>query len=304
MSSYYGLILVVLTALSGLIWLIDSKTAAKKRKAALDKLYESEKSPSEEAILAVTREPTHVDYAKSFFPILLIIVILRSFLYEPFQIPSASMKPTLEEGDFILVNKFNYGLHLPVTGKKFFDIGLPKRGDVAVFKSPKTGQDYIKRVIGLPGDTIIYTSNKDLYVIPACDNPGSADCPEKVHIKKELLDKPYLDINPDTKSMTTNRHFIETIGGVEHGILNLDPSYYQRGDRSYSQGLKVTVPAKSYFVMGDNRDNSSDSRVWGFVPEKNLVGQAVAIWMHLDFESELLRWLPTGISFSRSGEII
>ncbi len=312
MSSYYGLILVVLTFVSGLVWLIDSKTDAKKRKAALDKLYANDPAPSEEAVKAVSKEPVHVDYAKSFFPILLIIVVLRSFLYEPFQIPSASMKPTLEEGDFILVNKFNYGLHLPVTGKKIIDIGLPNRGDVTVFKSPHTGQDYIKRVIGLPGDTVIYTQNKELYIVPACDKNNAADCPKKVHIQKHKLDKPYLDISPKDKSERVNDHYIETIGGVEHGILNIQQNDHQSLFR-VGRDMQFKVPAKSYFVLGDNRDNSSDSRYWRmkdgryihYVPEENLVGQAVAIWVHLDFdiESRFFRRVPTGISFERAGAI-
>lgn len=299
MSSYYGLILVSLTALSGVIWLVDSFTAGKARKQALKKLQDKIKQPTQEQIDAVAKEPVHVDYAKSFFPILLIIVVLRSFLWEPFQIPSASMKPTLLEGDFILVNKFNYGLHMPVTGKKFLSIGLPKRGDVAVFKSPVTGEDYIKRVVGLPGDTVIYTADKQLQIIPACpDNVAKQDCPKTITVKKVKLPDMFQDINPKTDIATDNFHFIETLGDVEHETLNHPDRY------AYSV-FQRKVPAKSYFVMGDNRDNSHDSRAWGFVPQQNLVGEAVAIWLHLDFgiKTKYFTWVPTGVDFGRVSAI-
>ncbi len=187
-------------------------------------IYAQDPEPSEEAINAVAKEPIHVDYAKSFFPILFIIVVLRSFLYEPFQIPSASMKPTLLEGDFILVNKFNYGLRLPVTGSKFIETGAPKRGDVAVFKPPhRPHEDYIKRVIGLPGDTVIYTRDKELYIVPNCPSDvAKSECPDKMHIKKELLvGEKYIDKNPDTGAEKTNDHFIETIGKVKQFLTVL-----------------------------------------------------------------------------------
>ncbi|TQV86677.1 signal peptidase I [Aliikangiella coralliicola] len=310
MSSYYGLILVVLTFVSGLIWLVDALTAGKKRKAAIAKLHLQDESPAQEAIDAVAREPVYVDYSKSFFPILLFIVVLRSFLYEPFQIPSASMKPTLTEGDFILVNKYNYGLRLPVNSKKVVDIGLPKRGDIAVFKAPhKPHEDYIKRVIGLPGDTVIYTRNKELYIIPACPaDTQKEECPEKIQVKKERVPgDDYIDMNPDTGSFTKNHEFIETIDGVEHGTLNR-PEVRQRNNFGIEYDREFKVPPRSYFVMGDNRDNSLDSRYWPtthFVPEENLVGQAVSIWLHLDFgiKNKAFRWVPTGIDVSRIGGI-
>jgi len=293
---------------SGIVWLIDSLTAGKKRKAAVRDLYEKMLKPPQEAIDAVAKEPIHVDYAKSFFPILLIIVVLRSFLYEPFQIPSASMKPTLVEGDFILVNKYNYGLRLPITSEKVVDIGLPARGDVAVFRAPDTGEDYIKRVIGIPGDTVIYTKDKELYIIPACPaEVEKAECP-KLPIKKTAVASPgYIDKKPNDSIGTVNIEYIENLDGVEHGILN-NPKVLQHTGQGVNKDAVYIVPPAKYFVMGDNRDNSTDSRLWkttNFVPEENLVGQAVTIWMHFEFgfENKYFSWVPTGVQLSRVGEI-
>lgn len=309
MSSSYGIILVVLMFVSGVIWLIDSQTAGKKRKAAVKKLYDDMLKPPQEAIESVSKEPIHVDYAKSFFPILFFIVVLRSFLYEPFQIPSASMKPTLTEGDFILVNKYDYGLRLPITSEKVIEIGLPRRGDVAVFRAPDTGEDYIKRIIGLPGDTVIYTRDKELYIKPFCaEGISPAECPKKMHIKKTRVSGPgYIDKNPNTGVGYVNIEYNEDLGGVNHGILN-NPrirAYTKEGRHADSQ---FKVPMKKYFVMGDNRDNSKDSRYWDtthFVPEENMVGHAVSIWMHFEFgiKTKYLTWIPTGVDLDRVGAI-
>lgn len=311
MSSNYGLILVILTFVSGIIWLIDSLTAGKARKAAVKKLHEQTPNPSEEAVQAVSKEPIYVDYSKSFFPILLFIVVLRSFLYEPFQIPSASMKPTLTEGDFILVNKYNYGLRLPVTSEKFVDIGAPQRGDVAVFRAPHPPhEDYIKRIIGLPGDTVIYTGNKELYIIPFCEaGTPRQDCPKKQRVKRELAaDSKYIDLDPDTGNWRETDHYVESLGEKQHGIL-INPSMPEWSKTDGVRRMReYRVPLGHYFVMGDNRDNSSDGRYWrytSYVPEENLVGEAVSIWMHLDFgiKHPWFRWVPTGIDIGRIGAI-
>lgn len=309
MSSLYGLILVVLTFVSGIVWLVDSLTAGKKRKAAVKALQENMLKPNQEAINQLEKEPIHVDYAKSFFPILLIIVVLRSFLWEPFQIPSASMKPTLTEGDFILVNKFDYGLRLPVTSDKVVDIGLPQRGDVAVFRAPDTGEDYIKRVVGLPGDLVIYTREKELYIKPFCSAEiPKSECPKRQHIVKVKVEGPgYIDKNPNTGETKINIEYTEDLGGKVHGILN-NPNRpglnreYEYKDQVYK------VPQGSYFMMGDNRDNSTDSRFWRtthFVPEENLVGRAVSIWMHFEFgiKNKYFSWVPTGVDLERVGAI-
>ncbi|USA44800.1 signal peptidase I [Spongiibacter taiwanensis] len=189
--------------------------------------------------------------ARSFFPVLLVVLVLRSFVVEPFQIPSASMVPSLEVGDYILVNKFKYGLRLPVIGTKIVEVGEPQRGDVMVFFPPDDSRYFIKRVIGLPGDEIRY-ENKKLY------------------INGELIPQTLVAEVPPLQPVT--QLLREQLGNVDH-LVRHDKRIY-RGD------FATTVKPGHYFMMGDNRDNSSDSRVWGQVPEENIVGQAFAIWMH------------------------
>jgi signal peptidase I len=216
-------------------------------------------------------EPLLVEYAHSFFPIVLLVFILRSFIAEPFRIPSASMMPTLLIGDFILVNKFTYGIRLPVINKKVVELNEPKRGDIVVFRFPKEPSvDYIKRVIGLPGDKIAYYDKK-LYVN---DTP--------VH---QVSLGSYIG-RGQGNDMTGAEHLEENLSGVEHSILirNGAPSV---------EGTYI-VPPGTYFVMGDNRDNSNDSRYWGTVPEENLVGKAFFIWMNWD-------WQYKGVGFDRIG---
>lgn len=214
-------------------------------------------------------EPIIVEYARSFFPIVLIVLLLRSFLAEPFRIPSGSMMPTLLVGDFILVNKFTYGIRLPVLNTKVLELNEPQRGDIVVFRFPKDpAVDYIKRVIGLPGDKIVY-DNKKLYVN---DKPV-----EQVSLGR------YQGFGQG-EEMTGAEHLLENLTGVEHSIL------IRHGAVS-AEGVYV-VPEGSYLVMGDNRDNSNDSRYWGTVPEENLVGKAFFIWMSWD-------WQYKGVSFDR-----
>ena len=222
----------------------------------------------------VDNEPLLIEYARSFFPIVLIVLLLRSFFVEPFRIPSGSMMPTLLVGDFILENKFSYGVRLPVTYQKVIENGLPERGDVVVFRYPKDPKvDYIKRVIGIPGDKLSYY-NKTVYV-----NGKPA---VQVSLGR------YLGLGQGS-NMTGAEHLLENLTGVEHSIL------INQGARSV-EGERV-VPQGQYFMMGDNRDNSNDSRYWGMVPEANLVGKAFFIWMNWDWQNE-------GISFNRIGKIL
>tara|TARA_B100001093_G_C26732549_1_gene972909 strand:- start:212 stop:961 length:750 start_codon:yes stop_codon:yes gene_type:complete len=195
-----------------------------------------------------------VDYSRSFFPVLSLVLVLRSFLFEPFQIPSGSMLPTLKIGDFILVNKFDYGLRLPVLGNTVVELGQPKRGDVMVFKYPDNNRiNFIKRVIGVPGDTIAYR-DKVVYV------NGNAQTLTTLPIDESVV------MPPLTEEAT------EKLGKREHRIW-----------RRQTQGRDfgpIVIPDRQYFVMGDNRDNSNDSRVWGFVDDSLIVGRAFAVWMH------------------------
>lgn len=219
-------------------------------------------------------EPVLVEYARSFFPVVFIVLILRSFIAEPFRIPSGSMMPTLLVGDFILVNKFTYGVRLPVINKKIIEINEPKRGDIVVFRYPKDPSvDYIKRVIGLPGDKVVY-SNKKLTV-------------NDVPVKQVSLGT-YQGVGQG-EDMTGAEHLSEDLTGVEHSIL------IRKGTPSIE--FVYVVPEGHYFAMGDNRDNSNDSRYWGPVPEANLVGKAFFIWMNWDWENK-------GIGFSRIGTLL
>ncbi|QJD30150.1 signal peptidase I [Methylococcus geothermalis] len=223
---------------------------------------------------AAHKEPLLVEYARSFFPIVLIVMLLRSFLVEPFRIPSGSMMPTLLIGDFILVNKFIYGIRLPVLNTKVIEMGEPARGDIVVFRFPKDPTvDYIKRVIGLPGDKIGYY-NKQLYINGKPIAQTSLGTYEGVG---------------QGASMSGAELLLEDLEGVRHDIL------IRRGQPTVEG--EFTVPEGSYFVMGDNRDNSNDSRYWGVVPEANLVGKAFFIWMSWDFENG-------GIGFSRLGTVL
>jgi len=256
------LILTIIVGVSGIIWLLDSLFLARPRAdrlAALQTQFprwdDRDSADAKRFIEAATRdasEPVVVEYAKSFFPVLAFVLVLRSFLYEPFQIPSSSMVPTLQVGDYILVNKFNYGLRLPVTRTKVWDVASPERGDVMVFYPPHANTTYyIKRVIGIPGDRVQYR-NKQLTV------------------NGKPVPREWLAEIPGSRRLQV---------GIERP--RDDKSHLVQVDRSRPiRDFSVVVRPGHYFMMGDNRDNSSDSRVWGQVPERDIVGQAVAIWMH------------------------
>lgn len=244
----FALILVIATAVTGVVWLIDALAFAARRRAVAED--------------SAVPDPIVVEYAKSFFPVLLIVLVLRSFVFEPFRIPSGSMMPTLLTGDFIFVNKFSYGLRLPVLNTKFLDVGEVERGDVVVFRyPPDPSMNYIKRVVGLPGDVIEYSRAEKELTING----------EQVPI--ELIG----DYPDQPQSMLVR----ETLGSQVHDALWIA---YRDGP-----GGTYRVPEGHYFMMGDNRDNSEDSRFpdkVGFVPEENLVGRAVIVWMSWQSFSE------------------
>jgi len=217
------------------------------------------------------REPVLVEYARSFFPIILVVLLVRSFVVEPFRIPSGSMMPTLLIGDFILVNKFDYGLRLPVLNNKVLSIGEPHRGDVIVFRYPENPSvDFIKRVVGVPGDHLVY-KDKVLYI-------NGKKMPQKfLHT--------YIG-DGSGAVMNGARELQEKLGTVKHDILTLP----NRMEGNFT----FDVPPGQYFVMGDNRDDSRDSRYWGTVPEKNLVGKAFLIWMNWDTQGHVFDWKRIG----------
>jgi len=305
MAVYFSIFLVILTAVTGLVWLADKFFLASRRQLKLTEAQAQCKEELSDEVAAKLTEPSAaVDTAVQIFPVIAFVLILRSFLWEPFQIPSGSMMPTLLDGDFILVNKFNYGLRDPVARNKFFDVGLPERGDVVVFKYPIDPKiDYIKRVIGLPGDRIIYR-NKSLYIKPACQESDDK-CPDFKQVVQTFKKE---DESPDgsyglsrySSEMENKTHDIL----IDNQILPRTQHYFQQQG---SQRDEFVVPAGQYYVMGDNRDNSLDGRFWGFVPEENLVGEAVAIWMSFDFDrdenSVLPKWIPTNVRFERLGGI-
>ncbi|WP_434985940.1 signal peptidase I [Vreelandella zhaodongensis] len=252
----FSLLLVIAVALSGTIYLLDMLWLRPKRRkqlaAAEAATTEGLDAPTREKLL---KEPWPIDYSRSFFPVLLVVLVVRSFIVEPFQIPSGSMKPTLEVGDFILVNKFAYGLRLPVVHHRFLEVDDPERGDVMVFRFPEEpAVNFIKRVVGLPGDSIRY-EGKQLYV------------------NGEAVTKTLVEEGPERSPQQLLLE--EQLGSVSHYIYNnpRDPG---------PQVREIIVPEGHYFTMGDNRDHSNDSRYWGFVPEDNIVGRAFAVWMHWD----------------------
>ena len=255
----FEFLLVVATALTGVFWLVDSLFFAKSR----EQLATSKTLP----------DPILVEYSKSFFPVLLAVMVLRSFLFEPFRIPSGSMMPSLLVGDFILVNKFSYGLRLPIIHTRITEGDKPKRGDVAVFRYPKNESlDYIKRVVGLPGDHISYRDRR----LTVNGKPVSLVFDHKywgLGDRKQMLAGDGCD-----KANASCDVFVEEFDRGDHTVMT-------NPDVPYSFDGEYVVPEGHYFVMGDNRDHSNDSRFWGYVPEQNLVGKAIMIWMHWDWRS-------------------
>ncbi|MGE5339638.1 MAG: signal peptidase I [Gemmatimonadota bacterium] len=286
----FALILFVLLVISGVMWLLDVLWLKKSRLAAasvaladFDSRHAAGTGVSPAVLAAdrsaledrITRRPWYLEYTASFFPVILLVFVLRSFFFEPFRIPSGSMIPTLQIGDLILVNKYTYGVRLPVINKKIIDIGSPQRGDVMVFRFPlNPQQDYIKRVVGLPGDRVEYIDRRLI-------------------INGKPVETTPLGRYFDEGRVQYYEEFSEKLGHVNHRIIlsesplgvpivpsgphtNPEACRYQPDGR----GVTCVVPKNRYFVMGDNRDNSEDSRYWGFVPDENIVGRAFFIWMN------------------------
>lgn len=249
----FALILFVLLLVSGAIWAVDVLVLRKRRPVG-------------------AKDPWWVEYGASFFPVILVVFVLRSFIFEPFKIPSGSMIPTLLVGDFILVNKYTYGIRLPVINKKIIDINTPQRGDVMVFRYPEDPSlDYIKRVVGLPGDRVAYQN-------------------KRLTINGQPLETQKVEEYLHPERLYYSKRYAERQGQTEYQVLNDDDApgfipdaaqFPYRGNCLYNNaGVVCTVPPGNFFVMGDNRDNSRDSRFWGFVPEANIVGKAFFIWFN------------------------
>jgi signal peptidase I len=283
----FALLLFLATVVTGVYWLAERFYFLPQRQAAatlleaetlrrneeLGKLgiskVDADVSEAKGRILA---QPWWLDWTAGLFPVIIAVFILRSFLFEPFKIPSGSMIPTLLVGDLILVNKFHYGIRLPVLNTKITQGNAPQQGDVMVFRyPPKPSLDYIKRVVGVPGDEVAYLN-------------------KRLTINGKVLQTNAVPEFFDEDSMRYFKQFEETLGGKKHGLLNDDsrPAFVPGADEfefknncRYSiEGVVCKVPEGHYFMMGDNRDNSLDSRYWGFVPDKNIVGKAFFVWMN------------------------
>ncbi len=278
MNFDFAAILVYSVAITGAIWLFDMIYLAPDRKKLTVSLDPTEKNTlkdAKEGSKLAFKEPIWVEYAKSFFPVLLIVLVLRSFIVEPFRIPSGSMMPTLLVGDFILVNKFAYGIRLPLINRLIYPLSQPQQGDVVVFRFPQDPRiDYIKRLVGVPGDVVgyhdksIYVNGNKISQIQLGNytgiGSGSRATGASLRLEQMASEHPIL-VNP----------FVPDFGAGCDILL--------RGD--------VVVPPGHYFVMGDNRDNSNDSRCWGFVPDANLVGKAFMVWMNWDWEADgIIAW--------------
>jgi signal peptidase I len=293
----FSAILLGLTVLFGVVWGLDRLFLYKKRKARMDAAGEE------------YRDPMPVDWSRSLFPVVLVVLLLRSFVAEPFRIPSGSMMPTLDVGDFILVNKFAYGLRMPAFNNKLVDLGEPKRGDVVVFRfpgylcrddgelvrsgdmscndphAPPQQQNWIKRVIGLPGDTV-EVRGADLLVN---GQPVPADLiGPYVGNPRRSVDQIMLNMG----AMVWTEH----LGQVNHMIARMPA--YTTPNSIPNDRVPAKVPAGCYLVMGDNRNDSLDSRWWGCMPEQNLAGKAFLIWMSWK------GWGTGGVDFSRIGTVI
>lgn len=253
----FALIMFVLMLVTGAIWLLDNYVLAKKRSSG-------------------EVEPWWVEYAKSFFPVILLVFCIRSFLFEPFKIPSGSMIPTLQVGDFILVNKFTYGVRLPIVNQKLVQLNDPQRGDVMVFHYPENPSvDYIKRVVGVPGDSVEYR-NKHLF-INGVEQKQIAEG-DYNYVESGLN---FVHTEKRSEELGTHKHDVLINPDMPNAHLGSVADFKGRENCDYQENrFTCKVPAGQYFMMGDNRDNSRDSRYWGFVPDNQIVGKAFFIWMN------------------------
>ncbi len=298
----FSVLLAVLSVVTGICWIYDFFKKRPERIRRYKAAAESAPALSKKERRKLLEPSGFIGQCASLFFIVLFVFLFRAFIIEPFRIPSGSMLPTLQSGDFIAVTKWSYGIRNPLTNDVLFRTGSPKRGDVVVFKYPEdTSVDYIKRVVGMPGDIVIY-HDKQLYLIPAGSPEGT---------EPALISRSPKGSFVDESSAFAKEHFDvfeEQLGDVNHRIMiNPNaPGFEQNFFRQRGAPLAAwKVPDDCYFVMGDNRDNSADSRYWGFVPYDNLIGKTVGVWLSFDFNRKntdlLPSWIPSSVNFDRIG---
>ena len=297
---WFGVLLTVLFLITGLAWLADRFYFAPQRKKNAEAIFDKAKSSGQGgydgAVRAALARPAWLEYTAGLFGVIALVFVLRSFIVEPFRIPSGSMLPSLYVGDFILVNKYTYGLRMPITNDVIVPMNQPKKGDVVVFQfPPDPSQSYIKRVVGVPGDVVRY-ENKVLTVNGQTyqQMPKSGIIPDAEYPTYPNSNKPVLGVIM-TKAAEE--------GAVTHDILTIEkqPTINPNGLSEYpfskntsactyfpnNTGMECKVPAGQYLMMGDNRDNSTDGRYWGFVPEQNIIGKAYFVWMNFSHLSRI-----------------
>jgi signal peptidase I len=298
---WFAYVLTILFVVTGVFWALDKAVFAPKRQKAADAIRAQMKGGYGDAVHAALARPLWLEYTAGLFGVVAFVFILRSFLYEPFRIPSGSMLPTLYVGDFILVNKYAYGVRLPIGNQVVIPVGTPQRGDIMVFQYPiNKSQHYIKRVIGLPNDVVRY-ENKKLTVNGKVYEQQAKS--EVIPLAEYTVMKSELGV----ETIRPTKKFTE-MGELKHDILTIDgspsiamgnmilrsspnPACTYAADGAW---FECKVPQGQYFMLGDNRDASEDSRYWGFVPDENVVGRASAIWLHWNNIPS-----PSGLSFSR-----
>ena len=276
-------VLTMVTIFSGVVYLLDALLFARFRRYRYTSVKEKRAVLNSDEVEYLSKGmPVIIDYSRSFFLVLLLVLVLRSFIFEPFRIPSGSLEPTLLPGDFILVNKFDYGIRLPVISKKIIKIHEPKRGDIVVFHWPVNPKvDFIKRVVGLPGDTVSYV-NKVFFI-------------NGIEAKQDYQETlPYV---------LESGNIVDALKSQEN-LLGVNHEIYQFPSRPDENFTNLTVPEGMYFMIGDNRDDSADSRIWGFVPESYIVGKPLYVLISWDSSSYNLRWKRSGLKVQAQSEEI